>query len=239
MTLDLTPDQMAWFSRMRSEWMDVMKPFSMVDGWSDQVIKRGRAFTPIQMLHTRHIANARIVPSREYLLTLMPIGGVVAEVGTQHGYFARRILDIVRPLELHLFDLSFDQFDEAGLIVNDSRIQRHVGDSSSLLAQMLDAYFDWIYIDGDHSYNGVMNDLKVSATKVKTNGFVVLNDFTYWSPLESIPYGVPHAVCDFCIEFNWEIICLTLEPWMYCDVVLRPSHGGNTSGLDELKGIFE
>ena len=222
MTLDLDNTQSTWFGHMRSEWIEVMRPFSMIEGWSDQIIKRGKSFTPIQVLLPRHIASARIVPSREYLLTLLPNGGVVGEIGTQHGYFAKKIFDIVQPRELHLFDLSFDSFDQAGLTIEESCLHRHVGDSSSMLAQMPDAHFDWLYIDGDHSYIGVSNDLRVAAQKIKSDGFLILNDFTYWSPLEAIDYGVTHAVCDFCVERDWHIICFALEPWMYCDVVIAP-----------------
>jgi hypothetical protein len=45
-----------------------------------------------------------VVPHRLTLLQRLPAGGVVAEVGTLHGEFAREILHTVRPREIHLID---------------------------------------------------------------------------------------------------------------------------------------
>jgi hypothetical protein len=35
---------------------------------------------------------------------------------------------------------------------------------------------DLIYIDGDHSYNGIMNDFKIYFDKIKRNGMIIAHD---------------------------------------------------------------
>jgi hypothetical protein len=222
MVLALSEEQADWLAEMQKQWAEVMRPFSLSEGWSEQIIKRGSAFVPIPILENKHVCNAKIVPSREMLLEMFPKGGVVGEVGTQHGYFARKIFDVVRPRELHLFDLSFEQFESAGLFTGSESVVKHEGDSSCSLARVADGYFDWLYIDADHTYQGVSRDIRQAVKKIKSSGFLAFNDFTYWSPLESCSYGVAHAVCELCLHQDWEVVFFALEPWMYCDIVVRP-----------------
>jgi hypothetical protein len=191
--MKLTQNQTVWLRRMQEEWMSIMEPFSL---------EGGKAFTPIPKLGREHLANARLVPSREDLLEEFPRGGIGGEVGTQHGYFAKKLYEVVQPRELHLFDLSFDKMESTWPLVDEERkrIFMHVGDSAPSLAQFPEGYFDWLYIDADHSYEGVSRDIAEAVRVVKGSGFLAFNDFTYWSPVEMMPYGVAHAVCDLCIN---------------------------------------
>jgi hypothetical protein len=44
-----------------------------------------------------------------------------------------------------------------------------------------DAYFDWVYVDGDHSYEGCSRDLELYAPKVRSGGFLLVDDYkTGW-----------------------------------------------------------
>jgi hypothetical protein len=222
MVLRLTKEQSVWLSRMRAEWLNVMKPFSLQGGSSDPLIKPALTFTPIPVLGAHHLCNAKLLPSREALLEILPKGGIIGEIGTQHGYFAKKLHDIIKPRELHLFDLTFEPFESAQLLPATDVITKHAGDSSTSLASFPDQYFDWLYIDGDHSYDGVTRDIAQAILKLKASGFLVFNDFTYWSPLELAAYGVAHAVCELCLHHDWEVLYLTLQPLMYCDIVVRP-----------------
>lgn len=56
---------------------------------------------------------------------------------------------------------------------------------------------DWIYIDGDHSYEGVMEDLIASKQIVKENGLIFLDDYSRHNHLHP---GVRAAVKDFCYK---------------------------------------
>jgi len=170
-----------------------------------------------------HLRNSSIVPSRDHILPLMPKGGICAEVGTQTGGFAKLILSILRPVKLHIYDIDYTLFDHAHFAsaIQKGSVELHQGDSSTLLGMLPDRHFDFIYIDGDHSYNGVVKDLEQSARKIKDDGWIVCNDYTVYSPLEKTKYGVYRAVNEFCLNQGFEIIFLGLHPWGYHDVALR------------------
>ena len=58
---------------------------------------------------------------------------------------------------------------------------------------------DWIYIDGDHSYEGVTADLEGSMEIVKKGGVIFLDDYA----LDNHQHpGVRAAINDFCKERN-------------------------------------
>lgn len=95
------------------------------------------------------------------------------------------------------------------------------GDSALVLRGFPDAHFDFIYVDGDHSYAGVRRDLAVANRKIKPGGHIVLNDYTMADPIWNAPYGVIRATNEFCLREGWEIIFFALEPRMFCDVALR------------------
>lgn len=214
MPMLMTPEQSEWFDRMRHDWLRVMRPFS---GYSV-----GALFPPLPTLTQEHVEGCTVLANREEMFRRLPKAGVGAEVGTQEGLFAERILELVQPSELHLFDV-----DDAPLrarrtdLLDRPGVTLHLGDSSTLLAGFPDDHFDWIYIDGDHSYEGVCRDIRVARTKVKPGGLLMFNDFTLWSPVECIDYGVPHAVCELALAHGFRFVHLTLHPHLYNDVALR------------------
>lgn len=66
------------------------------------------------------------------------------------------------------------------------------GDSTEMAHQVDDQSLTLLYIDGDHSYDGVTADLLFWTPKVKPGGIVALHDY------ENEAYGVKQAVQDFC-----------------------------------------
>jgi len=66
--------------------------------------------------------------------------------------------------------------------------------SEQLASKIPDKYFDWIYIDGDHSFEGLYSDLTNYYTKVKKGGLVIGDDYGGKSK------GVKKAVDKFCME---------------------------------------
>jgi hypothetical protein len=181
-----------------------------------------------------HLRHSSLLPNRYEILPLMPKGGVCAEVGTQTGGFAKHISSVLQPQLLHIFDHDYSLFDQAHfrLPVEQGRVQLHHGDSSSLLGALPDHSFDFIYIDGDHSYAGATKDLAQAVRKIKDDGWIVCNDYTIYSPLEKSKYGVYRAVNEFCLRHNFQILYLALHPWGYHDVALRkisPSHSNRST----------
>lgn len=170
-----------------------------------------------------HLKNSRLLPSRRHILDYMPKGGMCAEIGTQTGHFAKGILQVLRPSKFHIYDLDFTPFDFAHFApaLDRGLVELHKGDSSSLLAAMPDGSFDFIYVDGDHAYEGVAKDLVQAARKIKHDGWIVCNDYTTYSPIEKMTYGVHRAVNELCINEGFEIIYMGLHCWGYHDVALR------------------
>jgi predicted O-methyltransferase YrrM len=176
--------------------------------------------SPLQQIH---LENCKLIYSREALLRYLPQNSIVAEVGTQTGYFARKIIDITQPSELHTIDINWSIFEKEKFLTDIETNILHIyeGDSVEVLSRFPNEYFDWIYIDADHSYEGVYRDIQCAAKKVKSNGILVFNDYTVWSPLEAQPYGIMRAVNEFCINQGWEFIFFALATSGYHDVAIR------------------
>lgn len=142
----------------------------------------------------------------------------MAEVGTFRGDFARHILAACSPETLHLIDLDFSLLDPA--VAKDARVVLHNAPSDQALLQFPDAHFDWIYIDGDHSYAGVSKDAYAAASKVKPGGYLVFNDFTH-ADQRLGAYGVHRAVVDFALARNWKFVWFAYDPGALYDVALQ------------------
>lgn len=186
------------------------------------------------MLQDCHVKNCRFVESRLKILEYLPKNSVVAEVGTQYGYFAEQIMAIAKPKKLHLLDYNFDLFKaeiskkQKSLVqegIENGTVELHEGDSSTNLRSFPEEYFDWIYIDADHAYQGVCKDIQQGYTKVKAAGMMVFNDYTNWSVCEVMPYGVAKAINEFCIANNWELVFFAFQALGYHDVAIRKNTG--------------
>ena len=160
---------------------------------------------------------SRIYASREKLLAALPKGGKVAEVGTFEGYFSRRIVEDCAPDEFHLIDVDFGPFKET-LAGN---VTKHRGDSSTILQSFPEGYFDWIYVDGDHSYQGVVKDLEAAHRAIKSGGHLMCNDYTNWMSLAVMPYGVMKAVNELIIREQYIVEGLGLSPYSNPDILIR------------------
>lgn len=146
---------------------------------------------------------------RKRLLERMPRDSVCAEIGVWEGDFSERILEIVKPRELHLIDpwefqSEFSNRMYGGKVAKSQRdmetiyqkvrkrfegngvVTLHRGYSSAVLKTFEDGFFDWVYIDGNHYYEFVLRDLQLSWQKVRSGGFVTGDDYE-WRPGDS--YG--------------------------------------------------
>jgi predicted O-methyltransferase YrrM len=206
----------AALARARAAWLDAMDEHRTRPGMVDM--------PPARALGDAHVANCTLVANRERIVERMPKGGAIAEVGVLRGRFSRRLLDIAAPRELHLFDTSFARHGVAerfGREIEAGAVHLHEGLSWERLPELPDGALDFIYLDADHSYEGVTRDIGVAKRKLRPDGFLIFNDYTYWSPLECLKYGVVEAVNELCLDDGWEMIYLALAARMYCDVALR------------------
>ena len=228
-----------WFTEFRAGWFRVMRPMGAWVPWElrDHVQLEesnepesfwGQGLIQLApQLRDDHLRDCAIVPDRTALLERLPKGGIVAEVGTLEGEFAREILRIVEPHQLHLIDHEIrprvrEMAEDSSLR---ERLWVHHRDSAEALEAFPNGYFDWIYIDAQHSYDGVKRDIHAARRKVKSDGLLVFNDYTIWSYEEMEPYGVVAAVNELCIDDHWKLVYLALPCHMYCDVAVRRMSG--------------
>lgn len=136
------------------------------------------------------------------MLAEMPKGGRCAEIGVWNGAFSRSILDVTLPSELVLIDpwdllaeqnpadwthKKHSEAEEMRTMRNNvetrysqlPNITIRQGFSAEVLASYPDHYFDWVYIDGNHLYDFVRQDLELSFQKVRPGGIVAGDDF-FW-----------------------------------------------------------
>jgi len=208
--------------RARAAWAGIMAKYNNDLGIVDFIQVLG----DFPMLGDEHVENCRMLSSREKLILEMKKGGHVAEVGVQKGTFSQFILENNFPAKLHLFDLNFGAFKVAERFseqIKAGQVVLHEGYSSIELARLPDRYFDFVYIDGDHSYEGVQRDIAAAKTRIKEDGYLVFNDYTFWSPSECIPYGVVQAVNELCLKEGWKLKYFALGWGMYCDVAVQKS----------------
>jgi hypothetical protein len=168
----------------------------------------------------------RIIETRNELLNLFEKNIKVCEIGVFKGEFSKLLIDTLNPNELHLIDLFEgmmcsgdkdgnnivwtnlkDEYDKIVKLYNNNKnIIIHKGNSYDILNTLEDEYLDLIYIDGDHTYNGVKNDLNISYKKVKDGGYICGHDYT-----SQMFEGVVRAVDEFCEEKKLKIEYLTKD----------------------------
>ena len=157
--------------------------------------------------------------TREELLTLISSNTIGAEIGVFEGTFSKLILETVNPQKFYLVDLftgSMVSGDKNGhnmktisldesynYLTNhykqDSRVEIYKGKSEDFFNTISNNYLDFIYIDGDHSYEGAKIDLQNAFHKVKNGGLICGHDYT---PRFQ---GVMDAVNEFVSHHNFEL----------------------------------
>lgn len=183
--------------------------------------------------------KALVLPNRDALAMCLPKRKVVAEIGVFCGDFSKSILGRSFPKKLHLIDCwayakerewpdaeyqeknTPENWDSAYNTIlriftseiKQKQVQVHRGYSFEVLNQFPDSYFDWIYLDAEHSYSSVKRDLELSASKVKPEGLICGDDYIEGNPVDGFEYGVIEAVNEFCSSRQWRIICWADHLW--------------------------
>jgi hypothetical protein len=147
---------------------------------------------------------------------------IIAEVGIGCGTHAKQILKntnidklfLIDPMKMYdpndLFvsnimsktpEIPGENFNELFNLINEelspwkNKYTWHRCESTKVTNEMIpDEYLDCVFIDADHSYNAVLEDLHFWWNKVKLNGQLLGDD--YYMP------QVARAVHDFCKEKN-------------------------------------
>jgi hypothetical protein len=171
--------------------------------------------------------------ARRFLLRMLPRSSVGAEIGVWRGDFSARILRTVRPAKLHLIDpwafmsgeayrdawyggkLAADQDDmdriHDNVMLRFAReisagvVEVHRSTSAEAASRFPAAYFDWVYVDGNHLYEAVRADLELFDPKLKPDGLLAGDDYGlpgWWDD------GVTRAVDEFVAGGGYEVVAL-------------------------------
>ena len=114
------------------------------------------------------------------------VGARLVEIGTLHGQFAKYLLRAFRPSELVVFDnfgfavRSCETSTRATAAPLNATL-RCIGGSSQrkIPTELTDGAHDLVYVDGEHEYLGVCDDLEAARTKVRVGGLLVMNDYHF------------------------------------------------------------
>lgn len=82
-----------------------------------------------------------------------------------------------------------------------------------------DEYFDLIYIDADHTYEGCKRDMEDWYPKLKSGRFFTGDDYTNRrAPRTGLVFGVVRAVDEFARQHNVQVYKLPRNGW----VIIKP-----------------
>ncbi|MCA1368062.1 class I SAM-dependent methyltransferase [Bradyrhizobium sp. BRP14] len=178
------------------------------------------AGTPQTELEIFHTENCRVLPNRLELLHRLPNNGIAAEVGAAFGDYTGEIIQRNKPSELHLIDAWDTDRYRVGMEtiqkkfsgqIKEQKLHLHQGYSTERLKDFSDRFFDWVYIDTNHTYQTTWEELVLCDAKVKRDGRIAGHDFCTGNVVRPMVYGVVQSVAKFCSEFGWQYEYITLE----------------------------
>jgi len=140
-------------------------------------------------------------PHRKRVLDFFPKNSTGVEIGVFKGDFSANILSYVNARKLYLVD-PWENFDEPDVKeswyhasskfnmehihksvvskfsdeISEGRVEILRGKSCDVMDAIPPASLDFAYVDGDHRFEAVLQDLEICAPKVKRRGVVVLDD---------------------------------------------------------------
>ena len=156
--------------------------------------------------------------------------GKGVEIGVQEGVFSQTLRSSWNGEELYLIDrwkydpeykdianISDAKQKEYYLSVvqkfsEDNGVQILRKDSLSAAKQFPDEYFDWIYIDADHSFEGCSKDLEAWYPKLKTGGVMAGHDYID-GEFTAGSFGVKSAVDNFVMHAKVKLFITEETYW--------------------------
>jgi hypothetical protein len=185
--------------------------------------------------------DVQLISDRKAVLHKLPKMNKMAEVGVGYGDFSKTLIGILQPSEFVAIDtFDGDASDKWGKPLQEHNMTHlnyylHNTDAKNLpctlstiqglswevLSGFETDYFDYIYIDADHSYDCVKKDITAAASRIKLGGYMQCNDFTHFDTDNMVHYGVPRAVLELVQTGTYKMRYLCLETRGYYDVVLQ------------------
>lgn len=143
----------------------------------------------------------------------------ICELGVWNGTFSLNLLEVFDPTVLYLVDINIEIVMRH--VVMHPKVILKQGVSWEILSGLPDGLFDYLYIDADHSYPSVRNDLMIGHRKVKAGGIIQFNDYCAYSPGEKIEYGVLEVANSYLENHDTKVIGLSLERSGYHDLAVQ------------------
>jgi len=164
---------------------------------------------PVAGPYSRYLGGGEVVILIALLRAVSP--KAMIEFGCNDGTTARRVLDHVHSIERyigidaergHRTTLKCQQ-SEVPLIPgrnarDDSRFVLIQKDSRTL-GESFDEPCDAVFIDGDHSYDGVMNDSAIASRLLRPGGVIIWHD--YGNPAVEVTTALDHLHAN-----DWPIV---------------------------------
>jgi len=97
------------------------------------------------------------------------------EIGVDKGYNLKNIIDVLKPYQMYAVDITFKN-----LVYMDKKTN-YIKKPSMDAKEFIPNSLDFVYIDGDHSYDMVYNDIVNYYPKVKKDGIIGGHDFKFFS----------------------------------------------------------
>lgn len=171
--------------------------------------------------------------NRDAILRLLPQGGCGVEIGVNRGAYSKKIMALAAPKVLHLIDPwpvdGADEYIKTYGVKDDMQahyemVQRDFAEpiatgrvvvyraySRDCSEQFTDGQLDFIYVDGMHSYEACLEDLRLFGPKLKVTGFLMGHDFSNTVTGRRVGFGVIRAVQDFLQDGSFNPVLITLE----------------------------
>jgi hypothetical protein len=187
---------------------------------------------------------------REQLIELMPKEGITAELGVGRGNFSERICKLTKPKKHYCVDVfavldktiqgkyfaSQLEWDNRYAAVQDKLSRYNVEFLRTLTYNIRNhvkpGTLDWVYVDGDHSYEGCQKDLQAVNDCVKQDGFILGHDYT---DSKYSAWGVVNAVNEFVEENNYYLTVVTQE--RFPSYLITKTAEKNEEILARVKGL--
>jgi hypothetical protein len=159
---------------------------------------------------------------RDQILRFLPNHAICAEIGVWEGGFSKQILGSTKPQSLHLIDpWTFDDsFPKSWFGGQEAKNQQHMDDIHTDVVRLFsdhpevivkrqtslqaaqeypDGFFDWVYLDANHTYPFAAQDLVAWWPRVKFGGYLAGDDYIAGGWFQG---GVKRAVDGFVSQRN-------------------------------------
>lgn len=173
--------------------------------------------------------NLPTVANRLELIKTLPAGAILAEIGVNRAEFSNAILCNTQVGRIYLIDpwkpyfagvqaWTKERHDES--YVEACRIARQHGPRAVIVRQTSELaalnnisipLLDAVYIDADHRYESVLQDLILWSKRLKPGGVLMGHDYIHTPESTNYAIDVVRAVADFCKEHGWQVTALTDE----------------------------